>query len=83
MTARRQLDTSKPTPAMDFLRSVIADPKAKHADKMRAALALAATEKAAITRELEPGPRERKRRAASAKTGTDWDALLTPPKRAQ
>jgi len=76
MTARRKLNTAVKTPALDFLRAVLADPKASRAEKLRCALALAPSEKAAATSDHELGKRAPAQRAAREPTGTDWDALL-------
>lgn len=75
MTARRRLATDVQTPGLDFLRSVLADPKASRADKLKSALALAGTEKAIATRQHEPGARQRAAEAAT-EPGGDWDSLL-------
>ncbi|MBB3180089.1 hypothetical protein [Variovorax sp. Sphag1AA] len=83
MTARRRIDPDVATPGADYLRAVVLNTKASHADRMKAALALAPLEKAVATRAHELGKRARERKAATEPSGDGWDALLTPPKRAQ
>lgn len=84
MTARKVLRSDHATPAVAYLRHVLADPKATRTQKLFAARSLLQFEKHMALRDaLSPRAQAKAKAQAQEPTGTAWDQLLAPHARSR